>query len=163
MNNTLILHSYTNTRIEDQKETWKSINNIKTKYTVISRELFDGNDYDLFIKEFWNKGDTIITVEQDVVPSLNLIKELEVCPEPWCCHQYKIKYKDNVMPSYMIMTGLGLTKFSPKAQNIAETSLWFNKGIWINLDSRITGCLTAKNVLPHVHKQVKHNHIAVFR
>ena len=69
-------------------------------------------DYGKYWAERWREGLLFINVEQDVVPSLNAMKEMWNCPNPYCRLDYCYPHKPNDS------SPIGCAKFS--AQFIAQ-------------------------------------------
>jgi hypothetical protein len=93
------------------------------------------------------------------VPSLEQITELVACPAPWCAFEYCVRYMDDKNPPYWLRGGFGFTKLDLTAQKLAPLSMWYHKGEYFNVDSRITGSLITYGLSPHVHGKVKHSRI----
>ncbi len=154
----LVLHSFSRFRLNEQLETWQALELIRQNFNVIDVFLVDDGDYDKALKNVWEK-DSLIVVEQDVVPTVEMVEELFGCADPWCIFEYEIRYMDDKNPPFYPQTGLGLTKFSLNAQHIAGSEKWFGRGPWFNLDGRVTGALVQAGYRPHVHGKVRHNRI----
>jgi hypothetical protein len=154
----VILHSFSRFRINDQLETWQALELIRHNFSVVDAFCVDDYDYDKALKGVWGKGDLIV-LEQDVVPTLEMIQNLLGCDKPWCIFEYEIRYMDDKNPPFTPQTGLGLTKFSSEAQQVSALEKWFGRGSWFNLDGRVTGALVQAGYRPHVHGKVRHNRV----
>lgn len=154
----IVLHSYSPFRLSEQVETKEALEVVRQVFPVVDKECSKKMDYDEFLRLFWGK-DTIITVEQDIVPSVEMIYSLAECKELWCTYEYFVRYMDDKNPAYAVFYGLGLTKFSKEAQQIASVEKWFGKGEYYNLDCRISDLLVQNKMSPHIHGQVKHNRL----
>jgi hypothetical protein len=155
---TVILHPYSSAREEEQTETWKALELLRTKFEVIDKLLSNPDSYDDFILEYWGKASLVI-VEQDIVPSLEQVCELTDCPGIWCCFKYQVRYLEEKNQPYWITTGFGLTKLDVRIQQVAVPSSWHKKGDWTSLDSRITGEFIRAGFNQHIHGEVKHNRV----
>lgn len=144
--------------MNEQLETWWTLEQIREGYAVVDAFLVGEQDYDKALKDVWGKGNLVV-VEQDIVPTPEMIMNLFGCNEDWCIYEYEIRYMDDKNPAFTPQTGLGCTKFSLNAQRVAESEKWFGRGQWFNLDGRITGALVQAGYHPHVHGKVKHNRI----
>lgn len=149
-----VIHPYSDARLEEQKETLKvisTLNNV-SDIKVIDFKCINHNDYEEFLKSV-GEQDTLIILEQDIVPTIDMLIELQNCPYDWCAYEYS---SDN-SGSYSITHGFGLTKFSLNAQKRASPKLW-KSGTYRDLDARVTGWLSVLGWHPHIHGKVKHNH-----
>jgi hypothetical protein len=88
---TLILHTYTDIRLDDQVETLDSIYRMKAMYAgrVVSEKMVDPDDYWSFLLRNWGKEDIVI-IEQDVVGTVGNIDKLIICREPVCANPYRL-------------------------------------------------------------------------
>jgi hypothetical protein len=116
------------------------------------------------IRSRWEGTEDLILIEHDNEVPAGAIESLTTCPEPWCCYAYPI-----FRTQHRLRLGLGLTKFSAKAQQavtprrIAEgfslCTTCKGQGCWNHLDGRITELLKQDAGLkPHVHGDVQHYH-----
>jgi hypothetical protein len=103
------------------------------------------------LQALWQEGQGFVVVEQDIVPGLGAIAEMESCPEPWCGRPYNM--------GGSIEPALGCTRFSDAlvhdAPGVIEaiTRLPFD-GItdrrhWGRLDSRLKQVLEDQLGLKH--------------
>lgn len=60
--------------------------------------------------ERWTKGERFINLEQDVVPSIDLLWELWTCPEPYCIAQYAYPWAGSPVDH----SPIGCAKFAPE-------------------------------------------------
>lgn len=154
----LVLHPFSRFRINEQLETWRALEEIREHFRVVDVFLKEAMDYDDVLLRFYGVDDLIV-VEQDIVPSVEQIRSLTLCPESWCCCEYTVRYMGDKNPAYNVQTGFGLTKFSLKAQELSPSSVWHGKGEYFNLDCRVTAPLIQAGLSPHVHGEVKHTRI----
>jgi hypothetical protein len=154
----IVLHPFSRFRQSEQIETWKALEEIREHFRVIDVFVKDKEDYDDALLHLWGVDDLII-VEQDNVPSLELIRELTQCPNPWCSCWYWTRYMDDKLAAFKGENGFGFTKLSLEAQRLAPAASWYKRDDWAyyNLDSRVTSVLVQKGLAVHVHGEVKHN------
>jgi len=179
---TLILHTYTNERKDEQQETLEQISELKRLANVESQFCNDTDDYWAFLLRNWGKEDLII-IEQDVVATPLQVIELAQCSRFVCAYPYRLRagqlsvwnmddelrhgnfreylpsYYEAVAPEFASGTSLGFTKISYLAQLLIP--LWeypVDKYKWWYLDSFISWYLHKKLQSVHVHRpEVKHN------
>jgi len=156
----IILHTFSRMRLREQQETWKALSKIRAQNRVIDIHVDGESGYDDALRRVWGKEDLII-VEQDIIPSVSMIRALESCVCDWCAYRYLIHYLNTHDPAYWVTHGLGLTKFSLALQRKFPLELWYHLGEWQwqNLDCRITGLMVQSGLAPHVHGVVKHNRV----
>jgi hypothetical protein len=65
--------------------------------------------YGRVFASWWNRGQDLIWVEQDMVPDQLFVKRFTACDRPWCTHPY---FCDSPVPAY----GLGVCRFTSKMQ-----------------------------------------------
>jgi hypothetical protein len=173
----LILHPYTSTRLEDQKDTIKGLKEIRKHYEVLDWLCVGPVDYDIMLKAIWNQDDLIV-IEQDNGCNLKLVEELIACPEPWCVHWYYQYYKDmkgdkirseyfdekgkktvDKTQGYRIISGLGFSKIVKEVQEYVDSEIWFLQGDWVNLDARVAMSIRGMlHINPHAHSMCAHHH-----
>lgn len=181
----IILYSYTDKDLQFQRETRKAIDELKKVYRVVSRKMIGAADYYNFLCEFWDYEDTLINVEQDIVPSINQIRTLRKCPHSHCTFPYKLGNSPlhadklclfewdegvlnwqsflsaNATPEFCYGSGIGLVKFEPsirKTINVRDYPVDVYK--WWYLDTFLSQKLVWEKQEPwHCHyPPVKHNH-----
>lgn len=86
-----ILHVYSDARKSDQKETWTAFKSIEQTFPVEHVHALKNSDYPNAIKENWGKGEDLIIVEQDIVPTPKHIKDLMSCKCRLCSFPYLVK------------------------------------------------------------------------
>jgi hypothetical protein len=111
------------------------------------------------LTQMWAAGIGFTVVEQDVVPTRRLLRELAACPEPYCAAPYA--WHTTVGPA------LGCTKFSslllrtyPDAMTIAARlpSSYGDPGHYRQLDVRLMQSVLRDlyGLQPHCHAPVEH-------
>lgn len=142
----------------EQLETWQAFEQIRKEFDVKDLFVNEKGDYDDALRRVWAINDDLLIVEQDIVPTLELVRDVVACKEPWCTCKYKVSYKDNVLQPYYLNYGFGFMKYSAKLRRELPVDTWFQVGEWdwFNLDSRINGELVAKGLEHHSHGEVKH-------
>lgn len=119
------------------------------------------------LREFWRGKEDLITLEQDIEITAEVIPSFKVCDEPWCSYQYL------AMRGWVLDSSLGCTKFSAEIQRavpfdeMADYTLTQMAGYkipsssrltWKYCDYRIFSHLKYRGYRPHVHGSVKHYH-----
>lgn len=170
---TLILHTYTSQRIDEQEETKQIITRLSKDYPIVSKLCNDTDDYWKILLKHWGK-DELIIIEQDIVPSFKMVQELEWCIDELCCFPYLLRdrrwsifeKKDNIqthytepLPKYAEYSSLGFTKISRRIQLSIPLQLYpVDEYKWWYLDSWISEFVGQLNMKFHVHQpSVKHN------
>jgi hypothetical protein len=179
---TLILHTYTNERVDEQQETLAQISELKRLANVQSQFCNNTDDYWALLLRYWGKED-IITIEQDVVATPLQVLQLAQCPRFACAFPYRLragqlsvwdmendlkhgKFREYIPAFYEVVspifsdgTSLGFTKITTVAQKLVP--LWeydVDKYKWWYLDSFISWHLHKHSQQVHVHRpEVKHN------
>ena len=185
---TLILHPFSDTRPAEQIETLAIIKKLSKRYPIKSQLCNPTDDYWKFLLKNWNKDDLII-IEQDIVPTVDMIEELEECIEELCCFPYRLRdgrwsvwnnnipvdQRDNTanaeyyvepyddLPEYAPASAFGCTKIVRSIQKQIPLQLYpVEKYAWWYLDSWISERVAHQlsNKRFHLHKPpVKHNHV----
>ncbi len=147
--------------MSEQQETWAALEVIRKEFTVIDVFVNLKGEYDDALKALWTGMEDLLIVEQDIVPSLELVREVAMCKSELCACKYTVSYKDDVLKPYFLAYGFGFTKYSAKVQRDFPVESWFHMGDWdwFNLDSRVNGVLVAKGLAHHGHGEVKHNRV----
>lgn len=181
---TRILHTWTNERVGDQLETWLAVGKLFDKYDRVSSwPTFNPDDYWKALLSVWGL-DTIINIEQDIVPTEKIIEELTACPEDLCTVPYRLSngrwsiwypiyglfcdfaeqvhYKEP-FPWGAVASGLGLVKIGPVAQSLVNLNDYkhpnFDNHRWDYIDTWLSLQLDRVGHKWHVHMPpVKHNH-----
>lgn len=179
----MIIHTYTDQRPDDQTETLTAISKIREVWPTVSEKMVEPDDYWSLLLRNWNRGDDLITVEQDVVPSLRKVRELDQCVARVCAfpyrlpagqwsvfditpqdkrppfHEYIPQYYEIGRPHFTNGTSLGFTKIGLGAQSkIPLHEYPVHKYEWWYLDSFISWYLMRAKIMVHVHdEEVKHN------
>lgn len=182
---TVILHTYTDQRLDEQQETLEQIEQLKQIYgdMVISHKCNNTDDYWSLLLRYWRKQD-IITIEQDVVAYPLYVTEMLQCVRHVCTYPYRLRagqlsvwemeeyelrhgefreyipdFYEVVAPDFSNGTSLGFTKIDLSAQRLVP--LWeypVDKYNWWYLDSFISWYLNRHGQRIHVHRpEVKHN------
>lgn len=95
--------------------------------------------WNLFL-DLWDEGEPFVIVEHDIVVRPSTIQRLENCPALWCGFVYHEAPGEPV-------AGLGCTKFVPSFEiKYAGPPL-----VWQNVDSAVTGLMTAGGLVRHDH------------
>jgi len=177
-----LIHPYLpGSRESEQRETLAFLEQLKdnTNYTIEHIKTIDELDYETAIKYHWNQGEPFIILEQDNVPTLEILDSIRNCSEPICAANYILNMKDrkNVVSQYMsnrIITagnatlikaikyvtneeyadlyGFGLVKITPFGRYP------FMPSNWRDMDSRLSIYTSKYGYKAHIHGTIKHNH-----
>ncbi len=177
----IILHAYSDKRPDNQTETIQALKEIEQHYKVVHIKMRESNSYDYALYFMLSLNEDFMIIEQDIVPTLQIIQEIEKCPELICVARYNLypvstllqtpvyahrivigddKYRwvdDN--DKYADLYGFGLVRF--RKEVIPLLKEYFDKNgfkEWINLDTRISLWTYQHNLKAHLHGFVKHNH-----
>lgn len=105
--------------------------------------------YPELLATLWEAGQSVITLEHDVVPHENSLAEIAGCRQPWCGYSY-----DNGGGMGWAYTNLGCTKLS--AELIAGTadygkSLRSGEVPWDKCDAHLSGIASLMGFTAHWH------------
>lgn len=177
-NTTIIFHPYSLTRPQEQLETWKVLDCLNRMYPVYHHLCAKPDDYDKGLASRWNKGYDLIIIEQDIVPTLDMIRNLvhfqaliaaqayylyTIENEPVIAHRC---YTDNMATRWIEpeetqahLIGLGLAYFSKKSQSLVDLTTLSPNRRWDNLDVRLSQAFYAQGLTFNIHYPVvTHNH-----
>lgn len=106
----------------------------------------DGDDsYRKLLQYLWQGGETVVLIEQDVVPWPGAIEELHGCCGLWCSCSYL--YNGCLSLFHM----LGCVKLSADLMRLLP-ELWDEPGHWSTLDTRLYHAAMAKGEVAHPHR-----------
>jgi len=97
--------------------------------------------YDQLFRRLWDARQPFILVEHDIIPFPGALRELWMCPEPWCGFPY---YVFGELRSY-----LGCTKFDPS--RLGECPLPDDLMPWQTIDKLIEKSLMKRTFGGHLH------------
>ena len=100
----------------------------------------DGHAYWRTMCEWWERGESFLVVEHDVVCRPDVLEAVEACPEPWCTHPYTPICHWECQEAWANM--LGCTRFSASliaACPQAVSSIPVEQRLWNNLCDSIAG------------------------
>lgn len=178
LNSTIIFHPYSLTRPQEQLETWKALDCLNRMYPVYHHLCNKPDDYDKGLACRWNKGYGLVIVEQDIVPTPDMIMNLvhsqalmaaqayylyTLENEPVIAHRC---YIDSMATRWIEpeetqahLIGLGLTYFSKEAQSLVDLTTLSHNRRWDNLDIRLSQAFYAQGLTFNIHYPVvTHNH-----
>ena len=109
--------------------------------------------YGYYWHDIWEKGETFINVEQDVVPLAGVLEEMWNCPHPYCRTEYSYPWAGSRIDT----SPIGCAKFS--SEFIAQYPKIFLRGIvWHEPQHVILNASLNKG---HVHNPPSlHLHVA---
>jgi hypothetical protein len=110
----------------------------------------DDGAYCQLLNNLWQRGSSVIIVEQDIVPWPGALDEIWQCPAQWCTYSYawRNEYgRTGIGLSHM----LGCVKLSAELMR-ALPNVWRESCSWVNCDRRLF--FTARNhgIDPHLHR-----------
>lgn len=164
-------------RRDEQKETMLALMGINY-YNIEMVQTIDPLDYEMAVKYNWNLGYTFFILEQDKVPTQEIIDEMALCEEPICVANYMLSAKkmglDREVSAHRIITrgnpshieelrhvttesyadlyGFGLVKITP----FGRYGLTLRN--WNGLDARVSTYTAMHAYKAHIHGMIKHNH-----
>lgn len=105
----------------------------------------------------WTGKEDLMTLEQDMEITEEIIPSFEECPEPWCLYEYQGPPNKGIL-----RYSLGCTRFRKEFQQRFPRELFVpdDKQLdWIRVDVRISYVLVNMNgIEPHIHGRVNHLH-----
>jgi hypothetical protein len=160
--------------------TWDFVNRYKDRYNIINVDMNGDNDYDFAFQYMLNANEDFAVLEQDIVPTPQIIDEIEACPEKICIANYELHLADpkpvfcprivnRWIPEaemavdarwitkdekWCDLYGLGFTRFRKEVIPVLRK---VKIGNWSNLDTRISNVTYKAGIKAHVHGQVVHN------
>ena len=91
MSSERILHVYSDSRKDEQGETWEAFERIDSMFKVEHVHALGVNDYADTIRDNWGEGHDLVIIEQDIVATPDHIRELITCRNSLCCFPYLVK------------------------------------------------------------------------
>ena len=88
----IILYSFSDVRLDCQQETREAVRQLSLMYDVVPVHCVEPHTYWNGMRNLWGT-DTLINIEQDIVPTEAHIESLANCPEPACTFPYR--FTDN--------------------------------------------------------------------
>lgn len=176
---TVILHTYTNHRIAEQWATLVAMLKItrmfsKLGYEVNSRHCAHDSSYWYSLCMYW-EHQTIINIEQDIVPTPEMVEQLMECDHAACAFYYRIPpdnhlsvfhrdgdkmiYENGPVPEFVEGSSIGLAKIDVGLQHLIP--LWdydYTKYKWWYLDTWLSEQMAEHGIQWHIHGEVIHNH-----
>ena len=178
--NPIIFHPYSMSRPHEQFETWECLETLKQCYPVYNHLCSATDDYDRGLYSVWNKGHGLVIIEQDIVSTQDMVRNLidsqdiaaaqayylhTIEPEPVLAHR---QYTDNMATRWIEqgetqgdLIGLGFAYFSAEAQTYVDIAALSINRRWDNLDVRLSQVFYSKGITFSIHYPVaKHNHLS---
>src|SRR5205085_3509198 len=108
----------------------------------------DGRTYARFLAGLWQRQESVLIVEHDVVPTRGQLASLASCDHPWCAFTYEphedVSYDD---PGAIVM--LGCCKLSAEFMRATERA-WFDLDLpWWHCDVRVSMFGRGAGYAPH--------------
>lgn len=123
-----------------------------------------GNDtgYHALLARLWAKGEGFVTMEQDVLPTVEQLDDLANCTEAFCtsAYPYAVNYDDGVHVFEASIFSLGCAAFSTAL--LAQEPDLFSVGrlaapvFWGSIDGALGDALSDRGHRPHRHAAVRH-------
>ena len=172
-----VIHTYTSSRKEDQKDTWEMVGNLRKHLTTLNVYCRDSNLWPNMLRDIW-WGQNVILLEQDVSSSIQSVFSLIECKHPRCTIPYLLNGEINSIynmrdnkrieisddKEFCEYSGLGLVKISN--QGWPEDRI--NLGSWKTMDQFLSGYMIYDEILNdspnkgwHIHRPpATHNHVS---
>jgi hypothetical protein len=109
-------------------------------------EMRGDDDYWKLLCELWERRETVVIVEHDIIPWPGAIQALLDCPYHWCSYTYSMK------GGYGIHHGLGCTKLDTQFMD-KFPDVWVNidSTNWKHLDAQLSQMARFNDFYPHPH------------
>ena len=122
----------------------------------------DDHAYWRLLCEWWERGESFLVVEHDVICRPDIIESVETCPEPWCCYGYDDICCPGCMDAWA--NTLGCTRFRAELIVAVPDAVSSIKRpehlIWTNVCDGIGTNLRAVGFTHHWHfPAVYHHHM----
>lgn len=114
-------------------------------YSPEYRPLSDDDGYRRLLRRVWQAGESVVIVEQDILPWPGAIDELIGCPGGWCTYSYR--KHGGIGIAHM----LGCAKLSSSLMD-ALPGLWDAPEHWSKLDQRLFFAARGAGIEPHLHR-----------
>ena len=106
MANPLIFLAYAGTWADGHRPTWSLIQRLGCiGWDVLLRPCPTETAYEAGLRRWWGRRDLIV-LEHDLDPTLRMLEDLAVCPEPVCAQAYTLRYPPEAHAQFIAMEGL---------------------------------------------------------
>lgn len=105
----------------------------------------DDHAYLNHLRSCWERQETFINIEHDVVPWPGALESLECCPQMWCSFAYDAAAAD------FARAPLGLAKFTSEFID-AIPDVWESDISWQDLDAHLWRYATQRGHQAHQHR-----------
>jgi len=112
---------------------------LRVSYELLSADL---DDYRKLLRRLWQERESVVLVEQDIIPWPGAIQELFACCGKWCGYSYS---------PYGVQHGFGCTKFSSELMEMLP-NMWAEPMHWNKLDAHLFRAARAFGEDPHPHR-----------
>jgi hypothetical protein len=114
----LLLHVYhPDKRREDQEATWAALSALEAtqEFGIVHFATTGPDGYWKALETCWGVPGNLVVLEQDIVPTIDHIDELQVCARPYCAFDFRLAHG---VPWSQVKGGhgFGLAKFSATAR-----------------------------------------------
>lgn len=183
----LLLHCYSpHERPEDQVATWEFVEKVREErpgIKIVDIPCTSEGDYPRAWAENWDFDGTLVNLEHDLVPTLQVLDELIDCPSKLCTQAYKIyplstaldrevfvqrlASKDEVRFDRWVLegdahadyTGLGLAKLEAEVRSTIPTSNIERYASWKGFDFSLSNLFHVQGKRWHIHwPAIPHHH-----
>ena len=109
--------------------------------------------------ELWAEQETVVIVEQDILPWRGAIEEISECPKPWCAFSY-LRHFTPEKKAATDYFGFGCVKFGQELMvKLPDAFNQMADHHWSKLDSQFEWYTYQNSVRPHHHRpSVVHAH-----
>jgi hypothetical protein len=110
------------------------------------------NSYARLLRSYMRDGDqSIIVIEQDIIPSVEQLRELRDCDRTWCAYAYPpFEDRDYSDPKQVVGLGLCRMKWAMLHQMAGMPDVWFSLR-WDHLDFVFSAFARQLGYVPHQH------------
>jgi hypothetical protein len=152
-----ILHPYVpGLRPADQAPCWEALSVLRDErgWDVYDIPCVEEYDYAEGLNDWWEALDDVIIVEHDIAPTVEQVRELEECPEPFCSMDYAgPSWSSWAAVPYAVC--IGLAKLSSRLREGSTRRPFVPRVHWHD----VGGALEQVIGRPHVHPgPVAHYH-----
>lgn len=115
-------------------------------------ELCSPDGYWKLLSGIWERGDSVVIVEHDVLPWPGAIEELVACPMPWCSYTYH-RFVSPTRMGVGDYQGFGCCKFEKRLMKDNPAVFSDMKDHhWSQLDTQFEYAMWTRNLRPHHHR-----------
>ena|SRR5579863_5108194 len=170
-------------RAKDEEETKAAVENLGLDLDLNLKVVSER--WDVALRRLWDYEGDIIVMEHDVVPTVDMAREMLACPSIWCTQLYRLyhastnlhfevygnrylndrgefyfKLADKPYDEYSDAASLCFTKFTHEFRKKIDPKFFTDPTLdLVNLDHKISLKAVELGIKCHVHTpEMKHNH-----